>query len=58
MLLRKRRGQLLIVSERTKRLSQSGNSTQLWMCLVVKVKLDAVKNNTTYKTGMLGLETK
>ena len=29
----------------TKRLSQSGNNSQLWMCLVVKVKSDAVKNN-------------
>ena len=27
------------------RLSQSGNTTQLWMCLEVKVKSDAVKNN-------------
>ena len=28
-----------------KRLGQTGNDTQLWMCLVVKVKFDAVKNN-------------
>ena len=28
-----------------KRLSQSANNTHLWMCLVVKVKSDAVKNN-------------
>ena len=28
-----------------KRLSQSGNKAQLLMCLVVKVKLDAIKNN-------------
>ena len=34
-----------IVQERMKRLSQSGNNTQLWMCLVVKVKSDAIKNN-------------
>ena len=33
-----------IVPEGVKRLSQSGNSAQLWMCLVVKVKSDAVKN--------------
>ena len=26
-------------------LGQSGNDAQLWMCLVVKVKSDAVKNN-------------
>ena len=27
-----------IAPERMKRLSQSGNNTELWMCLVVKVK--------------------
>jgi len=26
-------------------LRQSGNDAQLWMCLVAKVKSDAVKNN-------------
>ena len=26
----------------------------LWMCLVVKVKFDAVKNNITLEPGMLG----
>ena len=31
--------------ERMKRLSQSRNYVQLWMCLVVKAKLNAVKNN-------------
>ena len=31
--------------EEMKRLSQSGHSAQLWMCLVVKVKSDAVKSN-------------
>jgi len=35
-----------IAPEGMKRLSQSGDNTQLWMCLVVKVKSDAVKNNT------------
>ena len=35
-----------IAPEGMKRLRQSRNSTQLWMCLVVKVKSDAVKNNT------------
>jgi len=30
-----------IATEGMKRLSQSGNNTQLWMCLVVKVKSDA-----------------
>ena len=34
-----------IAPEGMKRLSQSGNHVQLWMCLVVKVKSDAVKNN-------------
>ena len=28
-----------------KRLSQSGNDTQLFICIVLKVKFDAVKNN-------------
>ena len=31
--------------EGMKRLSQSRNNTQLWMCLVVKVKSNAVKNS-------------
>ena len=34
-----------IAPEGMKRLSQSRNNAQLWMCLVVKVKSDAVKNN-------------
>ena len=33
-----------IVQEGMKRLSQSGNF-QLWVCLVMKVKSDAVKKN-------------
>ena len=45
MLLEKSRGQLLIAPERMKLLGQSGNHAQLWMCLVVKVKSDAEKNN-------------
>ena len=32
-------------AEAPKQLGQSGNHAQLWMCLVVKVKSDAVKNN-------------
>ena len=32
-----------ITPERMKRLSQSGNSSQLWLCLGVKVKSDAVR---------------
>ena len=37
-----------------KRLSQNGNSPQLWICLMVKVNSDAVKNNTVQGSGMLG----
>ena len=44
-LLGKNREQLLIAPERMKWLGQSGNDTRLWMCLVVKVKSDAIKNN-------------
>ena len=32
-----------IIPERMK--SQSGNDAELWLCLVVQVKSDAVKNN-------------
>ena len=35
-----------IAPEGMKRLSQSGNIVQLWICLVVKVKSIAVKKNT------------
>ena len=34
-----------IAPEGMKRLSQSGNNTQLWMQLVMEVKSDTVKNN-------------
>ena len=54
-LLGKSGGQLLIASERMKQLGQSGYAAQLWMCLVVKVKYNAVKNNTAHEPGMLGL---
>ena len=40
--------------ERMKRLHQSRNDAQLWMCLVVKVNSDAVKNSIAYEPGMLG----
>ena len=46
VVLGKSEGQLLIAPERMKWLGRSGNDTQLWMCLVVKVKSDAVKNNS------------
>ena len=35
-----------IAPEGKKRQSQSGNNAQLWVCLVMKVKSDAVKNST------------
>ena len=50
----KSQGQLLIAPERMKRLGQSGNDAQLWMCLTMKVKSDAVKNNTAQEPGVLG----
>ena len=45
VLLGKRGGQPLITSERMKQLGQSRSDAQLWMCLVLKVKFDAVKNS-------------
>jgi len=45
---------LLIAPERMKWLGQSGNDVQLWMCLVVKVKTEAVKNNIAEEPGTLG----
>ena len=43
MLLRK---SVEIAPERMERLGQSRNNAQLWMCLAVRVKPDAVKSNT------------
>ena len=43
-----------IYPEGIKRLSQGGNNTQLWMCLVVKVKSNTVRNNIAQEPGMLG----
>ena len=43
-----------ITPNRMKRLGQRGNDAQLWICLVVKVKSDAVKNNVAKEPGMLG----
>ena len=42
MLLGKGGGQF---QKKMKQLGQSGNGAQLWMCLVVKVKPSATKNN-------------
>ena len=39
-------GKLLTAPERMKQLGQSRNKCWVWMCLVVKVKSDAVKNNS------------
>ena len=44
VLWRKSGGKSLIAPEKTKQLSQGWNDVQLWMCLVVKVKSDAVKS--------------
>ena len=35
-------------------LGQSRNDAQFWMCLVVKVKSNAVKNSTAQEPGTLG----
>ena len=51
MLLGKSRGQLLLDPGRMKRLGQSGNDAQLWMCLMEKVSSDAIKNNIARHTG-------
>ena len=53
VLMRKSGGQLLIAPERMKHLGQSRNNTQLWMCLVVKVNFDVVKNNLAQEPGTL-----
>ena len=45
MLLGKSGGQLLIAPEIMKQMGQSRNNAHLLMCLVVKVKVNAVKNN-------------
>ena len=45
MLLGKSIGQVQIVPEKMKQLSQSGNNPQLWICPMEKVKSDGVKNN-------------
>ena len=49
MLLGRNGGQSQIAPERVKRLGQRGKDTQLWTCLVVKEKSDAVKNHTLKK---------
>ena len=46
MLLGKSGGELLTALESMKWLGHSRNDAELWMCLVVKVKPNVVKNNT------------
>ena len=53
MLLGKSR-ELLIAPERMKWLDQSRINTQLWMCLLMKVKSDATKNSIAKEPAMLG----
>ena len=43
-----------IVPERMKRLGKSRNNSLWWMCLVMKAKSNAVKNNTAQEPGMSG----
>ena len=54
MLLGKSRGEALIAPERMKEVGQNRNGAQLWMCLVIRVKSDAEKNNTAQEPGVLG----
>ena len=54
LLLEKSSEQFLIAAERMKQLGQSRNYAWLWMCLVVKVTSDTVKNNIAKEPGMLG----
>ena len=49
-----REEQRKLAPEGMKRLSQSGNNTQLWTCLVVKGMSNFVKNNIAQEHGMLG----
>ena len=43
-----------ITPERMKRQSQSKNNTQLWMCQVIEVNSDAIKNYIAQNSGILG----
>ena len=44
--------------ERMKRLGQSRKNPQLWLCLTVRVKSNAVKNNIAKEHGMLDPQVK
>ena len=54
MPLGKSGGQLLIAPEIMKQMGQSRNNAHLYMCLVVRVKFNAVKNSIAQEPGMLG----
>ena len=56
MLLGKSGGQLLIVPEGMKRQGHSGNDVQLWVCLMVKVKSNTIKNNIGKKKKKNNIE--
>ena len=56
ILLGRSRGELLIVPERMKRLGQSGNDTQFWMCLLMKVNSDAAKNSTAQEPNVRSMK--
>jgi len=43
-----------IAPERMKWLGQCRNDAQLWMCLVVKLKPNTLKNNIAQEPGILG----
>ena len=49
----KNTGQLPIALERIKWLGQSENNPQLWMCLVVKIKSNAVKTNNASEPELI-----
>ena len=51
MLLGRKR---IIAPEGMKRLRQNRNNILMWMCLVMKVKSDAVKSDIAYEPEMLG----
>ena len=43
-----------ITPERMKRWRQRRNNAQFWMCLVMGVKSDVIKNSIAKEPGMLG----
>ena len=45
----------IIAPQIMKRLGQSGNGAQMWMCLAMKGKSDAIRNNIAWEPGMLDL---